>query len=66
MNYPFMNSPELSRNSEVLSRAGYNGGIRQEEISGRLSKLKEEDDEDEIIAGKFSPCGGECDQGRRH
>ncbi|KAK6619502.1 hypothetical protein RUM43_012259 [Polyplax serrata] len=62
MNYPFMNSPEVSRNSEVLSRAGYNGGIRQEEMSGRLSKLKEEDDEDEIIAGKFSPCGGECDQ----
>lgn len=58
-----MNSPELSRNSEVFSRGVYNGGIKQEEMSGRLFKLKEEDDEDEIIAGKFSPCGGECEQG---
>ena len=38
--------------------------MRQEEMSERLLKLKEEDDEEEIVAGKFSPCGGECEQGR--
>ena len=59
INFP---SPDISRNSEIVSREGFSK-MRQEEMSERLLKLKEEDDEEEIVAGKFSPCGGECEQG---